>query len=158
MNMTADLERPRASRARVLALGLVLALSVVVHPTQASAGPADDAGVSAWYVNQSRAEQGLHRLMPDRELQILANRQANRMAANGYVYHTEDLGGQLSWGWQAWAENVGYGPSVEWIHGALMNSSYHAANILHQSYNYVGVGVAYGADGRVYVAQVFGAW
>ena len=38
-----------------------------------------------------------------------------------------------------------------------MISGYHAANILDPSYNYVGVGVAYGSDGKVYVAQVFGA-
>ena len=42
-----------------------------------------DAGTAAWLLNQTRAEYGLHRLMPDRELQVLANRQANRMAENG---------------------------------------------------------------------------
>ena len=158
MNATVAVEEPRSTRARALVVGLILALSVVVLPGRAGAGPAEDAGTAAWLVNQSRAEYGLHRLMPDRELQILANRQANRMAANGYIYHSGDLGGQLSWGWQAWAENVGYGPSVNWVHGAFMNSGYHSANILDPSYNYVGVGVAYGSDGNVYVAQVFGAW
>lgn len=158
VNTTDSIEQPRSHRARLLVVGLMLALTVVGLPGRATAGPAEDAGAAAWYVNQSRAEHGLHRLMPDRELQIVANRQANRMAANGYVFHTWDLGGQLSWGWQAWAENVGYGPSVEWIHSAFMNSGHHAGNILDPSYNYVGVGVAYGADGQVYVAQVFGAW
>ena len=142
----------------MLVVGLILALSAVVLPGRAEAGPAEDAGTAAWLVNQSRAEYGLPRLMPDRELQILANRQANRMAENGYIYHTGNLGGQLSWGWQSWAENVGHGPSVGWIHGAFMNSGYHSGNILDPSYNYVGVGVAYGYDGNVYVAQVFGAW
>lgn len=156
--MTAAIEAPRASHARLLVAGLILALSVVALPGRAVADPAEDAGVAAWLVNQSRSDHGVHRLMPDRELQILANRQANRMAANGYVYHSGNLGGQLSWGWHAWSENVGYGPSVGWIHGAFMNSGHHAANILDPAYNYVGVGVAYGNDGQVYVAQVFGAW
>lgn len=142
----------------MLALGVVLALCVVVHPARAGADPADDAGVAVWLVNQSRSDQGLPRLLPDRELQVVANRQANDMAASGYIYHSGDLGGRLSWGWQEWAENVGYGPSVDWIHNAFMNSRTHAPNILNPSYNYVGVGVAYGVDGKVYVAQVFGAW
>lgn len=127
-------------------------------PGRAMADPAEDAGVAAGLLNASRADHGLPRLMPDRELQIVANRQANRMAEDGYIYHSGNLGGQLSWGWQAWAENVGYGPSVHWVHGAFMNSGYHASNSLGSSYNYVGVGVAYGSDGKVYVAQVFGAW
>ena len=158
MNMTVAIEQPRSSRARLLVIGVILALSVMVLPGRAVAGPAEDAGTAAWLLNQTRADHGLHGLMPDRELQILANRQANRMAANGYIYHTGDLGGQLSWGWQSWAENVGYGPSVNWVHDAFMNSGYHSANILEPSYNYVGVGVAYGANGKVYTAQVFGAW
>ena len=158
MNTTVSIEQPRSARARALVVGLMLALSVVMFPGQAEAGPAEDAGTAAWLVNQTRAEYGLHRLMPDRELQILANRQANRMAASGYIYHSGNLGGQLSWGWLSWAENVGYGPSVDWVHDAFMNSGYHSANILEPSYNYVGVGVAYGSDGKVYVAQVFGSW
>lgn len=156
--MTVAIEETRSTRARALVLGLILALSVIVLPGTAVAGPAEDAGTAAWLLNQTRADHGLHGLMPDRELQILANRQANRMAENGSIYHSGNLGTQLSWGWQSWAENVGYGPSVEWIHGAFMNSGYHSANILERSYNYVGVGVAYGADGKVYTAQVFGAW
>ena len=158
MNTTVVIEEPRRSRARCVVVGLVMALSVVVLPEPAVAGPADDAGTSVWLVNQTRAEYGLPGLMPDRELQILANRQANRMAEHGDVYHTGNLGSQLSWGWQSWAENVGYGPSVSWVHGAFMDSGYHSANILDPGYNYVGVGVAYGVDGKVYVAQVFGAW
>ena len=69
-----------------------------------------------------------------------------------------NLGDELSWGWWTWAENVGRGWSVDGLHHAFMNSSFHSSNILNSSYNYVGVGVAYGWDGRVYVAQVFGAW
>ena len=158
MNMTVAIEQPRRSRARLLVVGLILALSVVVLPGRAVACLAEDAGTAAWLLNETRADHGLHQLIPDRELQILADRHANRMAEHGSIYHSGDLGAQLSWGWQSWAENVGYGPSVEWIHGAFMNSGYHSANILEPSYNYVGVGVAYGADGKVYTAQVFGAW
>lgn len=160
MNTTASAGSSRAARARSLAVGVMLALAVIVLPTSpaAHADAADDASAAASLLNQSRADYGLNRLLPDRELQVLANRQANRMADSGAIFHSGDLGGQLSWGWWAWAENVGYGPSVDWIQNAFMASGHHAANILNPSYNYVGVGVAYGSDGKVYVAQVFGAW
>ncbi len=150
--------RTRFLFARLILAALAVAASVVGVPNQAVAEPADDASAFVALINDTRRAHGLYRLSPDRELQIIANRHANRMAEAGYIYHSANLGSRLSWGWWAWGENVGYGPSVRWIHNAFMNSSYHASNILDSSFNYVGVGVAYGSDGRVYVAQVFGAW
>ena len=158
MDTTAAVVRPRIPYMRALMLALTLALAVIALPEPASAGPADDASAAAWLVNQTRAYHGLSSLTPDYELQVLANRQANRMADSGSIFHTSNLGGRLSWGWQRWAENVGYGPSVEWVHDAFMNSWSHSANILDPSHNYVGVGVAYGGDGNVYVVHVFGTW
>lgn len=157
MNTPSLFGRLRLPYARMLMAALLVTLSVAGLPGRALAGPADDAGYSVDLVNETRWAHGLPRLTPDRELQVIANRQANRMAEAGYIFHG-DVGARLSWGWWAWAENVGYGPSVGWVHDAFMNSSYHSSNILHPSYNHVGVGVAYGADGTVYVAQVFGAW
>lgn len=158
MDTSVDIERPYALHARLAVIGLILALSAILLPGRAMADPADDAGVAASLLNQTRAAYGLSGLMPDRELQVLANRQANRMAEAGYLFHTANLGDQLSWGWWGWAENVGFGPSAGWVHNAFMNSAHHSSNILEPSYNYVGVGVAYGADGNVYIAEVFGAW
>ena len=158
MQTNAAVEPRRLSYARTLAIGLMLALAVFAVPEPAGADPAEDAGAAAWLVNQARSAHGLSRLTPDYELQVLANRQANRMAESGSIFHTSNLGGRLSWGWQHWAENVGYGPSVGWVHDAFMNSWHHSSNILDPSFNYVGVGVAYGSDGTVYVAQVFGTW
>ena len=158
MNTASEAGRTRFLYPRLLLAALAVAVSVVGVPGEALAGPADDASTSVALINNTRWAHGLHGLMPDRELQIIANRHANRMAEAGYIYHSRNLGSQLSWGWWAWSENVGYGPSVRWIHNAFMDSGYHSGNILDSSYNYVGVGVAYGSDGTVYVAQVFGAW
>ena len=158
MHTIAAVERRPISGPRTLVVAIMLVLAVFAVPQPAAAGPADDASAAAWLVNQTRADHGLGYLTPDYELQVLANRQANRMAESGSIFHTANLGGQLSWGWQRWAENVGYGPSVGWVHDAFMNSWYHSSNILDPSFNYVGVGVAYGYDGKVYVAQVFGSW
>ncbi len=158
MRTTSDVERERLPYARMLLVAVILAVSVMGLPRPAMADPADDASTAVALINQSRRAQGLAGLMPDRELQVIANRQANRMADAGYIFHSGNLGSQLSWGWWAWSENVGYGPSVRWVHNAFMNSYQHSSNILDTSYNYVGVGVAYGWDGNVYVAEVFGAW
>lgn len=158
VNTTSDVRGTRVPHARMLMVAVTVALSLVAVPGQAVAGPASDASYSVDLVNETRWAHGLAQLTPDRELQTIANRQAHRMAESGSIFHTRNLGGQLSWGWWAWSENVGYGPSVAWLHDAFMNSWYHSSNILDPSYNYVGVGVAYGADGKVYVAQVFGAW
>ena len=158
MEVTAEKPEARSRRVRVMAFAAVLSLAVFAAPSAAQADPAYDAGVSAAMLNNTRAAHGLHRLWPDAELQRIANRQANAMADSGAVWHTTNLGSRLSWGWWAWSENVGYGPSVGWVHDAFRNSWSHSSNALDPSYNYVGVGVAYGWDGNVYVAHVFGAW
>ncbi len=158
MDTRSAVARTRCPYPRRVLAALAVAMSVAGVPTQAVAGPADDASTFVALINDTRWAHGLPELSPDRELQIIANRHANRMAEAGYIYHSANLGARLSSGWWAWSENVGYGPSVTWIHNTFMNSSHHAANILDSSFNYVGVGVAYGSDGKVYVAQVFGAW
>lgn len=158
MHVCTEKTPARCGRVRVLAVAAVMAVALGAAPSPAQADPASDAGASAALLNNTRAAHGLHQLWPDAELQRIANRQANAMADSGAIWHTPDLGSQLSWGWWAAAENVGYGPSVGWVHDAFMNSWSHSSNALGQSYNYVGVGVAYGGDGKVYVAHVFGAW
>src|SRR5687768_6817438 len=139
-----ETERPRGHRARMLVPALLVALSALVLPGPAVADPAGDASVAADLVNQSRGHHGVHQLMADPELQAVANRHANRMAARGYAFHSGSLGDQLSWGWWAWGENVGSGPAVEAIHAGFLGSHSHAATMLGERYNYVGVGVAYG--------------
>ena len=147
--------RPRLARALAVA---ALVFAIVALPGPAYADPAGDAIVAVDLVNEIRAAYGRGPVTPDWELQILANQHANDMAAHGAIWHSGDVGSRLSWGWSAWGENVGYGPSVGWLHDAFLLSPSHAANVLNWSYNYVGVGVAYGQDGTVYVAQVFGTW
>jgi hypothetical protein len=74
------------------------------------------------------------------------------MMAAGRIYHTGNLAGVAS-GWEALAENVGAGPSVDSLHSAFMNSAGHRANILGD-YNYVGVGAASDGD-LLWVTVIF---
>ena len=72
--------------------------------------------------------------------------------------HNPDVGGALRragvTGWTSWAENVGYGGSVEQVHTLFMGSSGHRANILKPAYSQVGIGVVR-SGGRVWVTIDF---
>jgi hypothetical protein len=52
-------------------------------------------------------------------------------------------------------ENVGTGPEVGAIMNAFVGSPSHYANIVDARYDYIGVGVTWGSDGRMYTAHVF---
>ena len=113
MSTTLDIGRPCSFHARMLVVALALAMSVIGLPDQAIADPVDDASVAVGLLNETRWAAAVGGLTPDRELQILANRQANLMANAGAIFHSGNLGDELSWGWWTWAENVGRGRSVD---------------------------------------------
>jgi len=75
------------------------------------------------------------------------------MMAAGNIYHTSPLSAVAS-GWEALAENVGAGPSVDSLHAAFMASSGHRRNILGD-YNYVGIGVSQSDSGQLWVTVIF---
>ena len=57
--------------------------------------------------------------------------------------------------WSTAGENVGVASSSGAVFSALMGSSAHYANIMGGAYTTIGVGAAVGADGQVWVVQVF---
>lgn len=103
-------------------------------------------------INASRSAAGLPPVSMHSDLAPDARNHSAEMMASGQVYHSSNLGGVAS-GWEALAENVGAGPSVDSLHSAFMNSAGHRANILGD-YNYVGIGVS--SDGSVlWVTVIF---
>jgi uncharacterized protein YkwD len=76
------------------------------------------------------------------------------MAAAGYLFHS-NLSSGIAPGWYTIGENVGVGYSVRQVHDALVGSSSHRANMLSTAFNQVGVGAYTGADGRIWIVQVF---
>ena len=103
-------------------------------------------------INASRSAAGLPPVSTHSDLVPDARNHSAEMMAAGQIYHTSNLAGVAS-GWEALAENVGAGPTVDSLHSAFMDSSGHRANILGD-YNYVGVGVA--SDGDVlWVTVIF---
>ena len=109
--------------------------------------------------NAMRRTAGVGLLAEHDTLNSKAEAWSQQMARTGTLSHstlTADLGG-LSY--LALGENVGMasGGTDPWlqIHNAFAASSEHRANLLNSSYTHMGVGVAVGADGSVWVTEVF---
>lgn len=105
-------------------------------------------------INQERAAEGLD---PLARLDVLvegARGQAQAVRDAGYLFHNPDLA-DVTTGWYALGENVGYGPTVIALHDAFMNSPGHRANVMKDTYNYGGVGVVIDANSVIWVAIVF---
>lgn len=126
-----------------------------------SAPAAEQATALARLVNSARRAEGLPALRRDAELDRLAANHARRMAARGRLAH--DLGeGTVerrlaSAGWKAVhvGENVAAARSIDAAYRALWASPSHRNNLLAGGFRRVGVGVASGADGTLWVAQIF---
>ena len=146
---------PRMARSRSLFASLamlVLAGSVVL------AAPAEawsDLDTAYAMTNDVRSWEGLGPLSWDDSLAGIAQAWAEDLAWHGRLRHNPWLADQM-WGWWAWGENVGYGPSIEAIQDGWYWSWPHWENMVWSGYSSIGIGIAYGAGGRVYAVQVFG--
>jgi len=104
-------------------------------------------------INASRSAAGLAPVSVHSDLVPDARAHSAQMMAAGEIYHTSPLSAVAS-GWEALAENVGAGPSVDSLHAAFMASSGHRRNILGD-YNYVGIGVSQSDSGQLWVTVIF---
>jgi uncharacterized protein YkwD len=134
-----------------LALALAAVLTGALTAAPASATTAEDSLTAR--LNGARSDQGLPSLATRSDLVAVARAQATRMADSGTLYHNPNLTTDVT-NWRWVGENVGYGPDVQTVHVAFMNSDGHRANILDTDYTQVGVGVVERGD-RVWVAEVF---
>lgn len=120
--------------------------------TVVASGPAADL---AGRVNAVRAARGLAALGRDASLDAAALGWARSMAASGVLAHSNLPNQLLGKPWVHAGENVGYGPSVQVVHDALVASPGHLANIVGSQYRAIGVGAVIDANGRLWVAQLF---
>lgn len=134
-----------------LMMAILAALGLMAESV--SADPASDEDRFVHLINASRAAHGLGSLSVDHNLVGAARAQSQRMANAGTIFHNSNLPNELPGGWQTIGENVGTGGSVDELHGALMNSPSHKANVLGD-YDRVGVGIAM-VGAQYYVTQVF---
>ena len=139
----------RRWRALRTTVALTAALAVLAVPELAEASISE--------VNQQRAAAGLPPVSEDSGLTSLAQQHSAQMATSSSLVHSSNLGGTVGTvapSYQAAAENVGYGESVPSVTNMFMASPTHRSALLG-NYNTAGVGVVVGADGRVWVTQLF---
>jgi uncharacterized protein YkwD len=109
-------------------------------------------------INQDRARYGLPPLTWSSCLYNVAVSNAQRMAAQGFISHTNGPSVDLSCGLgHQGGENVGYwsaGVNDSQLNSMFMNSPDHRANILGQ-YHYVATAWAVGSNGYGYIAVEF---
>jgi peptidoglycan hydrolase-like protein with peptidoglycan-binding domain len=134
-----------------LALALAAVLAGALTAAPAGATTAEDSLTAR--LNGARSDHGLPGLATRSDLVAVARAQASRMADSGTLYHNPNLTTDVT-SWRSVGENVGYGPDVQTVHVAFMNSDGHRANILDTDYTEVGVGVVERGD-LVWVAEVF---
>ena len=109
-------------------------------------------------INKARAQVGLGALEVHPGLEAIAQAQADRMAARDAIYHNPNLKADadaagVNWEWIG--ENVGVGPNVAAVHNGFMNSPGHRENVVYPTYNAIGVGLATGKDGSIFVAHAY---
>lgn len=109
-----------------------------------------------------RSFEGFPALRRDAQLDAMATAHAERMRDRRSVAH--DLGdGDFRDRFEAEAtldartvgENVAHAPTVALAHRALHASPSHRLNLLRADFTHLGVGIAKGADGTVYVCETF---
>ena len=107
--------------------------------------------------NNSRLNNGVHRVDIHRTMSRLARRHSIAMANRGYIFHTANPSAFYLDGvrWSTWGENVGAtATTISSIQNAFMQSTGHRANILNQRFRRVAVGT-YRDDGGMLWVTVF---
>lgn len=130
---------------------------------QVSAGQISMTSQVVNLVNSERTAQGLTALQKDSRLAALAQQKAEDMAKNQYFSHTSPTYGSAfdmlkaaGYSYKTAGENIAMGQkSAASVMDGWMHSSGHRANILHTSYEKIGVGYAVSADGMPYWVQIF---
>ena len=113
-------------------------------------------------VNQERAANGLPAFVLDARLTEVARAHSADMRDRDFFAHTDPGGlspfdrmkaAGISFGWAA--ENIAWGPGVEWAHQGLMTSPGHRANILNPELLRIGIGIVGPANGQQWFTQAF---
>ncbi len=137
------------------------AVSVVLLAISAAACMSNDGRTFLDRTNALRSSQGVHSLAEQDMLTAKAERWAAHLAATGVLAHSQLSQGVEGLAWRALGENVGVsGPTSDTLltlYNTLAGSPEHRRNMLDPQFTHLGVGVATGADGRVWVVEVFAA-
>ena len=139
----------------LLCATVIMAVIGVATPSPAAAADASTEALFVTRLNEIRSQHGAGPLQMYGELQGIARGWADHMAAAGAISHNPSFSGQVSANWSKLGENVGVGASVDQLVAAFVKSPAHYQNIIDPAFTYIGVGVTYGADGRMYTTHDF---
>ena len=148
----------RSPRRAVRVAVLTLAAATLVGPMAATPAAAANSGEKELrtYINEARDKRGARELAMRSFLVRAARKHSRWMAGTGQLVHSTDLASYAgSRDWRILGENIGYGPSMEVLHDAFMDSTPHRRNALNRRYERVGVGMAVGDDGMIWVTVLF---
>ena len=146
--------RPRLIGA-VLAAVLLSTFFAIANPVHASAADRNVESQFVSAINAIRAAHGAQPLQIFDELTGIARSWSDQMVANGGISHNPDFSNEVQAYWLKLGENVGVGGDVQSLMNAFVNSPAHYRNIIDPDYNYIGVGVSYDANGRIYTTHDF---
>jgi uncharacterized protein YkwD len=146
--------RPRVIGA-VLAAVLLSTFFALANPVHASAADRNVESQFVSAINAIRAAHGAQPLQVYGELTDIARSWSDQMVANGGISHNPDLSNEVQAYWLKLGENVGVGGDVQSLMNAFVNSPAHYRNIIDPEFNYIGVGVSYDANGRIYTTHDF---
>lgn len=154
------MRRMAAVQAAVTAFTAVLAMQPLGASAADKAELADYANEVVVLVNEERAMYGLAPVKASTALQEAAQIRAEETVRS--FSHTRPDGRasstvleDLAIDWRSCGENIAYGyQDAEAVMDGWMHSDGHRANILNQSFAYIGVGVAE-KNGVIYCTQVF---
>lgn len=147
--------------------GAVLALGLFGAPTTAefiggaiAPAAADEVTDESRYIeeiNNLRVASGLEPLVVHPELIEQARVWATELRANDELSHASDLSIGMTGNWVKLGENVGVGPSdrLPAIFDAFVASPAHYDNLMDPDFRFVGVGVVYDDQGRMWTAHRF---
>jgi uncharacterized protein YkwD len=145
---------PTRAGHRTFLAGLLVLVASMLLAAPAHAAGGNNADRFVVLANDSRSSFGLPAYRVAGDLGEVAARQAQRMAVEQRIFHNPNLQAEVP-DWDRVGENVGVGASPEQVHEAFMNSPSHRHVILADYYVEMGVGTATGANGRLYVSEVF---
>ena len=137
----------------LFAVVLIAGVVALAAPSHATDGGAEADFVAR--INSIRRSHGVAPLAVYGELTGIARDWTDHMAGNGTISHNGNYSGQVSADWSKLGENVGEGESVDSVMNSFASSSAHYRNIVDPAFNYIGVGVSYGADGQLFTTHDF---
>ena len=147
-------ERPTGRRRQAGLAAATVGLAMLIIGACATSSSADEL---TGLINNDRASHRLQQLGQNWALISKAQKQAQAMAAAGYIFHT-NLAADNPYQWRALGENVQVnftGVSMTAVNNQFLSSSPHKQNMENPGFNYVGVAIYDDGKGRIWIVEEF---